>query len=150
MTVRTLHLTVTTPLETPVDVPDAVSVRAEDATGGFGIQPGHADFLTLLAPSVLRWRADDGRWRFCALRGGVLRVSGGTKIAVACREAVRSDDLATLEARVRADAEAIRDTARRTRGEWTRLHMLAIRRLVRQLGPGGMAGADTGLEEAFR
>ena len=150
MTARTIHLTVTTPLSVAVDVPDAVSVRAEDATGGFGIQPGHADFLTVLGPSVLRWRAGGGRWRFCAVRGGVLRVSGGVKLAVACREAVPGDDLATLEAQVRQDAEAVRDAARRTRGESARLHMLAIRRLMRQLGADGGNAADAALEEAFR
>lgn len=150
MTSPTLHLKVTTPLSVVVDVADAVSVRAEDATGGFGIQPGHADFLTVLGPSVLRWRGDDGRWRFCALRGGVLRVSGGAKLAVACREAVPGDDLATLEAQVRRDAEAVRDAARRTRGESARLHMLAIRRLMRHLGPDGGDAGDAALEEVFR
>lgn len=150
MTAGTLQLTVTTPLAVAVDVPDAVSVRAEDATGGFGIQPGHADFLTVLAPSVLRWRTDEGSWRFCALRGGVLHVSGGTKVAIACREAVPGDDLETLEAKVREDAEALRDAARRTRGELTRLHTLAIRRLMRQLGPDGGDGEDAARVEVFR
>ena len=150
MTGRTLQLTVTTPLAVAVDVANAVSIRAEDATGCFGIQPGHADFLTVLTPSVLRWRAGDGPWRFCALRGGVLRVSGGTKVAVACREAMPGDDLSTLEARVREDAEAVRDAARRTRGEWTRLHTLAIRRLMHQLDQGGGDAADAAIEEALR
>lgn len=150
MTTRTLHLTVTTPLAVVVDVPDAVSIRAEDATGGFGIQPGHADFLTVLGPSVLRWRACDGRWRFCALDGGVLRVAGGARVAIVCREAAPGDDLATLEAQVRRDAEAIRDAARRTRGESARLHMLAIRRLMRQLGADGGGADDAALRETFR
>jgi F-type H+-transporting ATPase subunit epsilon len=150
MTARTFHLTVTTPLAVVVDIPDAVSLRAEDATGGFGILPGHTDFLTVLAPSVLRWRAGDGRWRFCAQRGGVLRVWGGTKVAIACREAVPGNDLATLEAQVRKDAETLLDAARRTRGESARLHMLAIRRLMRHLGPDGGEAAEVALEEVFR
>ena len=150
MTARTLHLTVTTPLAVAVDVPAAVSIRAEDATGGFGLWPGHADFLTVLGPGVLRWHVADGPWRFCALRGGVLRVARGTRVAVACREAVPGDDLATLEAEVYQDAEAVREVGRRTRGEWTRLHALAIRRLLRQLGPAGGDAAEAALDEVFR
>ena len=33
-------------------------LRAEDDTGAFGILPGHADFLTVLAVSVVTWRDD--------------------------------------------------------------------------------------------
>ncbi|MHC0053929.1 F0F1 ATP synthase subunit epsilon [Actibacterium sp. D379-3] len=130
-----LTLTVTTPLTVPVRAIEVTSVRAEDGSGGFGIQPGHADFLTVLGASVLRWRDADGPWRFCALRGGVLRVSGGTRVDVACREAVAGDDLARLETLIRAQAEDEGDAARRARGEQTRLHASAIRRLMLRLGP---------------
>ena len=51
-----LHLTVTTPMEVLVDATGVRSVRAEDASGAFGILPGRADFLTSLPASVLRWR----------------------------------------------------------------------------------------------
>ncbi len=72
-----LTLTVTTPLRVAVNAHDVAAIRAEDASGGFGILPGHADLLTVLAPSVLRWRGRDGIAHYCALRGGVLRVTGG-------------------------------------------------------------------------
>lgn len=128
-----MRLTVTTPLQVVLSE-EAVSIRAEDASGGFGIQPGHADFLTVLPASVLRWRGA-GDWHYCALRGGVLRVSGGDRVEIACREAVPGDDLARLEAEVRRTAEAQVNAARKAKGEHTRLHAAAIRHLMRRLEP---------------
>lgn len=83
-----MRLTVTTPLAIVVDAGDAAHLRAEDATGAFGILPGHADFLTALAPSVVSWRDTAGREHHVAVRGGMLRVHGGDTVAVASPEAV--------------------------------------------------------------
>jgi len=65
---ETLHLTVTTPSQILVESDNVAAVRAEDQSGSFGILPGHADLLTVLVPSVLRWRTTE--WR-CALCFGV-------------------------------------------------------------------------------
>ena len=55
-----MKLLVTSLGSVAVEVDDVVSVRAEDASGGFGILPGHADFLTALDASVVSWRHRDG------------------------------------------------------------------------------------------
>ena len=55
----TLTVRVTTPLAVTVDETGVTSIRAEDASGGFGILPGHADFLTVLDASVVRWHGAD-------------------------------------------------------------------------------------------
>ncbi|MCP1335073.1 F0F1 ATP synthase subunit epsilon [Futiania mangrovi] len=145
-----MELTVTTPLAIVLRDADVTSVRAEDASGGFGIWPGHRDFLTVLGASVLRWkRAGEDRWRYCALHGGVMRVTGGARLEVACREAVPGDDLAALETDVRARFEAADDAARRARGEQMRLHAVAIRRLMQRLGRPDDETVDA-LAEAFR
>jgi F-type H+-transporting ATPase subunit epsilon len=85
MMCSTLHLTVTTPAQILVDTGDVAAVRAEDETGSFGILPGHADLLTVLVPSVVRWRTTDGAARFCAVHEGVFTVTAGRNVAVACR-----------------------------------------------------------------
>lgn len=139
---RGLHLTVTTPMDVLVDEPAAASVRGEDDSGGFGILPGHADFLTALPASVLRWRGSDGVVHFCALRAGLMTVSGGNRVAVACREAILGDDLARLEAQVRTLRADEADADRRTRVEQMRLHAQAVRQLMRYLRPGTPAGLD--------
>jgi len=133
----TLRLTVSTPLRVALHDDAVHSLRAEDASGDFGILPGHADFLTVIDAGVLRWRGADTPWRFCALRGGVLTVRGGGTVAVACREAILGDDLPGLQARVARSRAEQADAARRARSHDARLHARAIRRLMRQLADGG-------------
>jgi F-type H+-transporting ATPase subunit epsilon len=130
-----LHLTVTTPATVLVDSDDVVSVRAEDASGGFGILPGHADLLTMLIPSVLRWHTASGAAKFCAIQGGVLTVSSGARVAIACREAIVGDALEALEGEVRTARAHQLEADRRARVEQTRIHAAAVRQLVRYLRP---------------
>lgn len=145
----TLRLTIATPSDMLVDTPDVVAFRAADMTGSFGILPGHTDFLTVLAPCVLRWRTAGGRRRLCAVSGGVLRVVDGKSISIACRDAQLGDALETLEAQVRAAREARIDAARRARVEQTRLNAQAIRQILRYLRPGatGAEGRTDGTDE---
>ena len=130
-----LHLTVTTPGQILVDSGDVAAVRAEDQSGNFGILPGHADLLTVLVASVLRWRTADGTTRFCAVHGGVFTVSAGRNVAVACREGVVGDSLENLEAKVRTVRAEQLEADRKARVEQVRLHALAVRQLLRYLRP---------------
>jgi F-type H+-transporting ATPase subunit epsilon len=130
-----LHLTVTTPGQILVDSGDVAGVRAEDQSGSFGILPGHADLLTVLVASVLRWRTADGATRFCAVHGGVFTVSAGRNVAVACREGVVGDSLENLEAKVRTVRAEQLEADRKARVEQVRLHALAVRQLLRYLRP---------------
>jgi F-type H+-transporting ATPase subunit epsilon len=50
-----VRLTIATPAAVLVDVDGVRSLRAEDQSGAFGVLPGHADLVTVLPPSVLRW-----------------------------------------------------------------------------------------------
>jgi F-type H+-transporting ATPase subunit epsilon len=136
----TLHLTITTPGAVLVETSDVHALRAEDESGGFGILPGHVDLLTVLRPSVVRWRGEDGVAKYCALRGGVMTVSQGRNVAIACRQGTVGADLATLEAGVRAMQSAETDDERRARVEHMRLHARAVRQLMRLLGSGGLGG----------
>ncbi len=133
-----MRLRIVAPLSVVVDE-DADSLRAEDASGSFGIRPGHAPFLTALAVSIVSWK-NAGVERFCALRGGVLTVTGGSIIAIATREAVTGDDLAMLDTQVLAQFQSDSDAERVEHVETMRLQMHAIRRMISRLRP----GADTG------
>lgn len=132
----TLHLTVSTPATVLVDETDVRSVRAEDESGGFGILPGHTDLLTSLPASVLRWRGAGGVQRYCVLRSGVLMVTGGNRVSVACRRGAVGDDLSELEAEVHAAHSADTDAARQARVEQMRLHARVVRQLMHYLRPG--------------
>lgn len=131
-----IKLRIITPLRVEVEEDGVRSLRAEDASGGFGVLPGHADLLTSLNLSVLGWTRADGSRRYCAVRRGVLSISGGREVLVATREAVVGDDLEVLAgdvlSRLRADQERERDE----RVEGTRLQLSAIRQIMRHLRPG--------------
>lgn len=135
-----MRLVVTTPTAIVLDVDAVRHVRAEDRTGAFGIQQGHAEFLTVLAVSVMSYQDAAAVERYVAVHGGVLRVRGGTAIEVATSEALAGDDLQVLQqaviARYRAEVEA--EAKARTRA--TRLHLLAIRRVYRYVRGGAGAG----------
>ncbi len=135
-----LHLTIATPASLLVDAGDVGSLRAEDLSGSFGVLPGHADLLTVLPPSVVRWTKRGEAQRFCAVSGGVLTVSGGDRVSIACRRGTVGDDLAALEAAVAAQRSAELDADRRARVEQTRLHARALRQLMRFLRAGAGAG----------
>jgi F-type H+-transporting ATPase subunit epsilon len=132
---NTLHLRVTTPAQILVRSDNVAAVQAEDQSGSFGILPGHADLLTVLVPSVLRWRMVDGATAFCAVHGGVFTVASGCEVAVACREGVVGDSLEELEEKVRALRAQELEGERKARIEQLRLHALAVRQLVRYLRP---------------
>lgn len=131
-----MRLSVVTPLQLVVDEEGVRSLRAEDASGGFGVQPGHAALVTSLVVSVLSWTGADGARRHCAVRRGVLTVRDD-RVLVATREAVTGDDLGTLDRDVLARFHADADVERVHRVEGTRLQLAAIRRIVRHLRPRG-------------
>jgi F-type H+-transporting ATPase subunit epsilon len=136
-----MRLRIITPLSVVVDEDGVIAVRAEDSSGGFGILPRHADFLTSLTISVVGWKGADGTQHFCAVRHGVLSVTGGREIAIATREAIVGDDLATLDGTVLARFRADTETERTERVESTRLQLNAIRQIMRHLQPTGRTGS---------
>jgi len=69
-----MRLTIVTPLPVVVETQQVAHLRAEDETGAFGVLPGHADFLTALAVSVVTWRYHEGGAHHAALRGAMLAV----------------------------------------------------------------------------
>jgi F-type H+-transporting ATPase subunit epsilon len=138
-----MKLRIITPLSVIIDEDGVLAVRAEDASGGFGILPHHADFLTSLTISVVGWKSHDGARHYCAVRRGVLSVSGGRDVAIATREAVTGDDLATLDQTVLARFHADIETERTEHVESTRQQLNAIRQIMRHLRPDGRHGIGT-------
>jgi F-type H+-transporting ATPase subunit epsilon len=130
-----MRLLITTPTAIVIDEGDVTAIRAEDDSGSFGILKGHADFLTALNVSIVSWRGADERTRYCAVRRGVLSVTGGAEIAIATREAISGDDLEHLEAIVLDQFRQRVDAERSARTDAMQLQMKAIRQIVRYLRP---------------
>lgn len=131
-----MKLTVTTPLAVVIEAADVAHLRAEDATGAFGILPRHADFLTVLAISVVVWRDAAGQEHYVAVHGGMLELQGGQHIAIATREAVPGDDLARLETEVLARFRRQQAEEQEARTDAQRLYLAAIGRIRQMLRPG--------------
>ena len=131
-----MRLRVITPLTVVVDEADILMLRAEDDSGGFGILPGHGEFLTALAISVISWAKADGIRHFCAVRRGVLAVTASRDVEVATREAFIGDDLTKLDETVLARFRTDTETERTERAESARLQLNAIREIVRHLRSG--------------
>ncbi|MEB0055849.1 F0F1 ATP synthase subunit epsilon [Variovorax sp. LG9.2] len=151
-----MKLRITTPLTIVVEDDQVNSLRAEDASGSFGIFAGHADFLTSLAISVVSWtngvpgseRSESANRNYCAVRRGVFSVSNGQTIAIATREAVVGTDLATLDEEVLTRFRTDLDAERVEHVVSAQLQLNAIRQLMRHLrsrapmgyGPSAQAG----------
>lgn len=133
-----MRLRIITPLSVILDE-DIDGLRAEDASGSFGILSGHAPFLTALAVSIVSWRKADVE-HFCALRGGVMTVGDNSNIDIATREAVTGDVLANLDREVLARFQSDADDERSEHVETMRLQFNAIRHMVSRLKPGANAG----------
>jgi len=129
-----MRLIVITPTETVLDR-ETVYVRAEDPSGAFGIAPGHADLLTTLEICVVNLRDEDNIEHHVAVRGGVLRVSGGCLVEIATREAIVSDDLGQLRDRILVTMRKNLEAELAARAGVLRLEHAAIRQIHRFLRP---------------
>src|SRR5271166_3206815 len=129
-----MRLIVATPTAIALDESSVRHVRAEDPSGAFGIEPGHADFLTTLSICVVRWRNGDGE-HYIAVRGGVLRVRDGEVVEVATREAVVSNDLGHLRSEVLTRMAQNLETERSASSGALSLEHAAIRQIYRYLRP---------------
>lgn len=132
-----MRLVITTPTAIVADIADATAIRAEDDSGSFGILDGHADFLTVVSISILRWRRADGSETYCAHRRGVFSVNDGHDVRLAVREAVIGSDLEQLEGAVLSRFRQAAEEEQSARAESLRLQMTAIRRIIHYLRPSG-------------
>ena len=140
-----MRLRITTPTGLVVSADDVRYVRAEDATGTFGIQPGHTELVTKLAVSVLSWRDIHGAEHHAAVRGGVLRVREGRRVDVATRELVLDDSLEELSHAVLGRLRQAADAEAKARTRAAQLHASVVRHLYHYVrGEPGVRGLAVG------
>jgi F-type H+-transporting ATPase subunit epsilon len=131
-----MHLQIVSPLAVEAELTGIVSVRAEDRSGSFVILPGHTDFLTVLAVTVVEWRTRGGDTGHIAVRGGIFRVEGGDRVQIATRQAVSGPSLERLGAAVLDELRSEADAEAKTRTTATRMHMGLMRQLDRYIQTG--------------
>jgi F-type H+-transporting ATPase subunit epsilon len=104
-------------------------IQAADATGRFGLRPGHEPFVTVLAPALLVYTLADGREMYAAVDGGVLLAEAG-RVVVATREAVLSDRLEDLAVRAAAILDRRRVEERRAEAEFRELQAALVKQFA--------------------
>ena len=122
-------------LELEILVPDGVllrqrirGLRAADATGQFGLWPGHEPFLSLLVPCVLTFRDESDREHYAAADGGVLLLEK-ERVTVVTREAVTAEQLEEVADAAAAMLKARRSRERAARTEFAELQTTLLRQL---------------------
>lgn len=85
MTLQLLHSTGSGRFE------DVTSFVGEDASGSFGILPGHARMMTALVAGLARFRVGNDEWHYLALPGGILS-GGGDRLTLCTRRYLHDTD----------------------------------------------------------
>ncbi len=67
----------------------------EDASGSFGIRPGHTRFMTLLSIGLARFRCTDRPWQYLALPGALLYFEQG-RMQISARHYLLDTDHARI------------------------------------------------------
>jgi F-type H+-transporting ATPase subunit epsilon len=104
--------------------------QGEDATGRFGIRPGHERFITSLAFGLAAFQQAGGQWEYLALPGGLLYFTGGELILTA-RNYVRDVDSGRISAALDAQLRAEERTVDRLHVQLARMEQELMRRLHR-------------------
>lgn len=127
-------------LELELMVPDGVVLKsringlsAADASGRFGLLPGHELFVTVLEPGLVSFRDEQDRERFAAVDGGVL-VINDNHVSIACREAVVAERLEDVAGRAAAMIEERRLSEQIARADFAELQATLLRQLRKAEG----------------
>jgi F-type H+-transporting ATPase subunit epsilon len=127
-------------LELELLVPDGVvlkthirGLQAADASGRFGLLPGHETFVTILEPGLLMFRDEQELERYAAVDGGVL-VLKGNLVSIACREAVVAERLEDVAERAAAMIEERRLAELTARADFAELQATLLRQLRKAEG----------------
>lgn len=68
-----------------------------DASGSFGLLPGHARFVTVLGVGLARFRSDEEPWRYLALPGAVAYFDDD-RLTLSTRRYLLGDDYTEISA----------------------------------------------------
>jgi len=111
---------------------DVESFVGEDASGSFGLLPGHARFMTVLEFGLSRFRIAGGEWQYVAAPGAVLSLAGAD-LHLSARRYLRGADFGRISAALREQLAAEERSLREIKHSVRRLESEMLKRLW-QLG----------------
>jgi F-type H+-transporting ATPase subunit epsilon len=87
-----------------VRIDDVSSIVAADASGQFGLLPGHVAMVTVLEPGLFRYRvAGSSQWWYGACVGGLLScvmAGGANDVRIVSRRFLQGEDPEALQAQL--------------------------------------------------
>lgn len=107
---------------------DVVSFVGEDASGSFGILPGHAPLSTVLEFGLARFRPEGAGWQFLAAPGAVVRCAAD-QLHFITRRYLRDSDFERVQAALREQLLREEESLRAVKQSLRRLEEEMLRRL---------------------
>lgn len=107
---------------------EVTSFVGEDASGSFGILPGHAQMMTALVVGLARFRAGVNEWHYLALPGGIL-FGGGDRLTLCTRRYLHDTDCRRMGALLTKLQQSEEETLGGIRESLHRLEEEILRRL---------------------
>jgi F-type H+-transporting ATPase subunit epsilon len=123
-----MHLKLLRPTEVVIDQP-VLKVTAEGTSGSFCLLPQHVDVVTTLVPGLFAFESETHETVFLAVDEGVL-VKQGAAVWVSVRQAVRGDQLDTLQQAVQQQFHQLDEREQRARRMLARLETSLVREFI--------------------
>jgi F-type H+-transporting ATPase subunit epsilon len=109
-------------------IENVISFVGEDASGSFGILPGHTRMMTLLVFGLARFRVFNQDWEFLALPGALAYFVDG-QLNLSTRRYLRGKDYEHLSVALRDELLAEEEALREMKQSVRRLEEEMFRRL---------------------
>lgn len=123
-----MHLKLILPTEVMVN--QTVSkITAEGSNGFFCLLPQHIDWISNLVPGVLSFESETGEEVFLAIDEGIL-IKQKEQVLVSVRNAVRGDNLETLQQEVQQQFRHLDEREQQARNLLARLETSFVREFM--------------------
>jgi F-type H+-transporting ATPase subunit epsilon len=123
-----MHLKLILPTEILVNQ-TVTKVTAEGSNGSFCLLPQHIDWISNLLPGILSFESETGEEVFLAIDEGIL-IKQGEQVLVSVRNAVRGDNLETLQQAVQEQFRHLDEREQRARSMLARLETSFVREFM--------------------
>jgi F-type H+-transporting ATPase subunit epsilon len=123
-----MHLKLILPTEILVNQ-TVTKVTAEGSNGSFCLLPQHIDWISNLLPGILSFESETGEEVFLAIDEGIL-IKQGQQVLVSVRNAVRGDNLETLQQAVQQQFRHLDEREQRARSMLARLETSFVREFM--------------------
>ncbi len=120
---------------TPTRIDGVVSFVGEDASGSFGILPGHARFVTILELGLARFRRYDEPWQYLAMPGAVLYFKDNL-LSLCTRRFFLDDDYERITDVLTSQLIAEEEALQEVRQSLVQLEQEVLKRLLKLGGSG--------------